>query len=213
MKFGSRLNTSRDYNKYIKRLQQLSLNPVAKVSGIISLTIFTVAFFGIFAILPTFKTVGSLSKEIKDIKEINQKLSLKIKALGSAEDIYSQVVNDLELVNKMLPETASFDRLVWQIEWLAMNTEIELSSANFGEFQIVGPEIIENDLGKIEVELTLVGGYSQIKYFVKKLNRIDRLISINDVRIANKSFLKKDNDVSANIKFNAYYLTSDINNL
>ena len=168
MKFKNKLKTSRDYKKYIKRLQLLSSSSVAKVSGIVSLTIFVVAFFGVFAISPTFKTIGSLTKEVKEIEEVNQKLSLKIKALNSAEDSYSQALNDLEIINKVLPETVFFDRLAWQIEWLAMNTGLDLPSANFGGFQLIGPELIENGLGKIQVAITLIGGYSETKKFVNK---------------------------------------------
>ncbi|MBU1085329.1 MAG: type 4a pilus biogenesis protein PilO [Candidatus Beckwithbacteria bacterium] len=204
MKFIDRIGTSRDYDKYIERLQQLSLNPMARISGIVSLTIFTVAFFGIFAILPTFKTIASLSKEIKDIEEINQKLSIKIKTLGEAEDVYSLVVNDLNVISKVLPETADFDRLAWQIEWLAMDAGIELSSANFGEFQIVGIETIKDGLGKINVKITITGNYLQIKEFIKKLSKIDRLIAISDVRM---------NDLTTNIQFDAYYLPGNIPNL
>jgi|APSaa5957512576_1039674.scaffolds.fasta_scaffold80646_2 Tfp pilus assembly protein PilO len=210
MKFSGNSSTSRDYSKYIKRLQQLSSTPVAKVSGIISLTIFSVAFFGIFAIMPTFKTIASLSKEIEDNESINQKLSIKIKSLSEAEDIYSKVSKDLLLINKVLPEMAEFERLAWQIEWLASSIPVEITAANFGEFNLVGAESIEDGLGKISGEVTILGSYTQLKKFVKEFSKIDRLITIKEVRITNKSLKQKGGGVSANIQFEAYYLPKEL---
>lgn len=207
MKFSGRTNTVKDYNFYIKRLRQLSQNPITKVSGLISLTIFSIAFFGIFAILPTFKTIASLLKEIEGIKEVNLKMAQKIKTLTQAEEIYAQNLDDFPLISKVLPETAEFDRLTWQVEWLASQNQVNIPTASFGEFQVVGPEIVNKDgLGKIQAEVTIVGSYQQAKKFMEELETIDRLITINDVRITNKTLLGKNNNVVANIKFEAYYL-------
>lgn len=205
MKFSNRTSTSRDYNNYVKRLRQLSSNPVSKVSGVVSLTIFTVAFFGVFAILPTLKTIASLSREIEDIEGVNQKLSLKIKSLSQAEEVYAQVVDDLVLIDKVLPEEPEFNRLAWQIEQLVLSSGVEISSANFGGFQVVGVEVVEDGVGKISSDVAVVGSYSQVKQFIKKLGTIDRLITVDDVRISSKS-LKQKGGVSVNIQFGAYYL-------
>ncbi len=201
----NRPSLKKDYLNQVKRLRQLSKKPSSKVSGLISLTIFTVAFFGIFAIMPTFQTIANLRREIEDAELVNQKLNQKIKALQKAEEIFEQEDNNLKLVNKILPEEASFERLAWQLEWLALNRGVQLVNGGFNEFPLVTTESVKEKQA-IEVELSIVGSYPNIKEFIKSLAQVDRLITISDVTINSKKLKRGEEAISATIKLSASYL-------
>lgn len=195
------------YANYYKRFQQLSRRPEAKISGLISLTIFAVAFFGLFAILPTFKTIAQLSKEIEDVETVNSKLAKKILALDTAEQSYGQILEKLETVEAVLPEKAEFERLAWQLHWLANDKGLEVSGGNFGEFEVIEQTPAASDeLKELAVEFTIRGSYGQIKDFIKELVRADRLITVNEAVIGSKRLKGDSGGISANLRLTAYYL-------
>jgi len=208
MTFLDKTMIKRNYANYYKRFQQLSKRPEAKVSGLISLTIFTVAFFGMFAILPTFKTIARLSREIEDAEMVNSKLAKKIQSLSKAEDVYSQILEELPMVDEVMPEKVEFERLAWQLHWLAQDKEVEISTGNFGAFTVIeqkssqGEEMLE-----LPIELAINGNYGQIREFLKDLTKIDRLITVNETGLNSKKFKNEPGKISANLKLTAYYLS------
>lgn len=202
-----RISLKQNYLTQVKRFQQLSRKPSTKISGLISLTIFLVAFFGIFAILPTFKTIAGLKREIEDIEVVNRKLGNKVRALSKAEELYTRVSKDIARVNQVLPEKAEFERLAWQIEWLALNKGVEIVNGNYNEFDLITVPTQTGELQKLEIELSINGSYLKIAEFVGSVTNIDRLMEIKAISINSKK-LRQGEAVSANIRLTAYYLPS-----
>ncbi len=197
-----------NYLKYYKRLKQLSQNPLARVSGLVSLTFFTIAFFGMFAISPTLKTIAQLNKQIEDTEAVNSKLKSKVKDLEKAEIVYSQVLESLDLVNRVLPEKNEFERLAWQISWLAVESGVEITNSSFGEFVIVGSQDkAEGKIQLISLDLSVSGSYNKIKAFLKKITEIDRLIEIETVSLTKNAADGggKSQALTANLKLKADY--------
>jgi len=186
----------RNYDRYYQQIRVWGRQPKVRVSGLISLTIFTVAFFLNMAILPTFKTIAGLKKEIKDQQEVEAKLTKKMVGLKTAEVNYAKVVNDLKLINQVLPEKEEFERLAWQIQWLANQQGLEINIGSFGEFNLVG-EANKSDQTELSMELTIKGSYQQIRAFLQNLTNIDRLITIKEI-----SFNKQ----TASLKLAGFYL-------
>lgn len=198
------------YLKYFNRFKKLSEKPGARISGLISLTIFTVAFFAMFALLPTFKTIASLNRQIEDAKLVNSKLAQKIAALNNVEGEYLRIAPDLTVVEAILPSEVAFERLAWQINWLTNNLGVTLVSGSFGEFFITkDPEQKEEAVG-LPVELTVSGSYAQIKALVDQAIAIDRLITIDELTISNKKVSLNNQNLSANIRLTAYYLPESL---
>lgn len=197
-----------NYLNYYKRLKQLSQNPLTRVSGLVSLTFFTIAFFGIFAISPTLKTIAQLNKQIEDTETVNSKLKSKVKDLEKAEIVYSQVLESLDLVDRVLPEKNEFERLAWQISWLVVESGVEITSSSFGEFVIVGSQDkAEGKVQLISLDLSVSGSYNKIKAMLKKITEIDRLIEIETVSLTKNAADGggKSQTLTANLKLKADY--------
>lgn len=167
----------RNYDRYYQQIRVWDRQPKVRVSGLISLTIFTVAFFLNMAILPTFRTIAGLTKEIKDQQEVEAKLTKKAAGLITAETNYAKVINDLKLINQVLPEKEELERLAWQIQWLANQQGLTINTGSFGEFNLVG-EANKSDQTELSMELTIKGSYQQIRSFLQNLTKIDRLHTI-----------------------------------
>jgi Tfp pilus assembly protein PilO len=191
--------------RYYQRFQKLSQTPEAKISSLVSLTIFTVAFFGIFAILPTLQTIAQLNRQIEDARLVDSKLQQKIVVLNKAEEEYLRLTAELPLVNRVLPEEPAFDRLAWQINWLTNNLNLTIVAGSYGDFFLKkGPA--DNILAGLPVEISVNGSYQQIRAFIAQMVNLDRLIIIETVNISNKKTSINSQGLTANIKFTAYYL-------
>ena len=115
MKLAGKLSQRFDYRTYYNRVQQLAQQPKMRVSGLVSLTLFTVAFFGLFAILPTAKTISTLKKEIKESEEIEIGLQRKIVAMDEVQRVYLQIAEEIKAIETVIPNEVEFERLAWQV--------------------------------------------------------------------------------------------------
>lgn len=195
-----------DYQSYYRRLKEYSKRPEAKISGLISLTIFTVAFFGVFAIMPTMKTIAKLNKDIKDAETVNNQLAKKVFSLEKAQDLYVQQVETMPLVNKVLPDQVDFERLAWQLNWLVKEKNLTLVTSNFEEFLVVGTQQTKDKLPQpFQLDITVRGDYSQIKDFAGALLTFDRLLTVKQATITSKKSKNTDNKILANFKLTAYW--------
>ncbi len=192
-------------NRY-KRFSKLRESPKAKVSGLVSLTVFTVAFFGVFAIMPTFKTIASLNKEIDDAQLVNAKLSKKIVSLERAEETWIEVSSQVTGLSSILPREHEFERLAWQVAWMADDKGVIIINESFEEFVILGKNVSRSkDEFVLPMEMSISGGYEEIKGFLEGLVSLDRLVSIEEVVINSRKLRSEEGVLSANIKATAYY--------
>ena len=190
---------------YYRRLKEAASRPMAKISGLISLTLLTIAFFGMFAILPTLRTIGKLNKEVEDAETVKTKLEQKTKALKQAQEVYDQVASEVGLVNWVLPEGVMFERLAWQVSYLAYESQVKVGGISFEAFLILGDEQPEGEkILSLPFDLTISGSYVNLARFLGGLNRVDRLIIIDDVNLS--SGRQAEGGVTATVKATAYYL-------
>jgi Tfp pilus assembly protein PilO len=176
---------------------------------LVSLTIFTVIFFVIFAILPTFKTIAALTKEIADAKTTEAKLAQKIHSLEQAETLYEEILPKLAKLDQVLPPNPEFERLAWQIYWLVDKNNLSLSSGGFGEFVLRGPieKSKDKDTNSLSINLSLQGSFTDIKNFLADLDRLDRLVKVEELILSNKSVKGvSQGTINASIKLGAFYL-------
>lgn len=207
MKLSNKFPTRQAYLNYYKRIRQLGDQPVAKISGLVSLTLFTVAFFGVFAIAPTFRTIAELNRQIEDSELVNSKLAQKAAALSKAEDTYLQLGNDLEKVDRLVPEGAEFERLAWQLNYLANTLGLTIGGGNFGEFLVKGVEAVDPKKDSVlTAEITLNGNFLAIKEFIKMVESMDRLVVVDQVSISSKRIARDVSTITSNLRLSAYYL-------
>lgn len=202
----SRPLSRQQYIAYYQRFKKLSQRPEAKISGLVSLTIFTVAFFSIFAILPTLNTIASLNRQIGDAELVNTKLAQKITALNRVEEDYVGLTENLPLVEAVLPSEPEFDRLAWQLNWLVSNLGLTLNGGSFGEFFIT-PIKPDESVTTLPIELSISGSYTQIKALIDQIGKLDRLISVDEMALSSKKASLNNLNLTATMKLTAYFLT------
>ncbi|MFH0942773.1 MAG: type 4a pilus biogenesis protein PilO [Candidatus Beckwithbacteria bacterium] len=205
MSLNQRLTIARNYDRYYKRFKLWTQKPDVRVSGLASLTVFTIAFFLMVAILPTSRTIATLNREISDQETVDSKLTQKIVSLKAAETNFAAIVNNLPEIKEVLPESERFERLVWQIYWVAQQAGVEITSGSLGEFNLLNQRAEPGKPVELTVNLTISGNYQQVKNFVTKIAAIDRLLTIVDLSLSNKNS-KISNKLTVNLKLAGFYL-------
>lgn len=194
------------YNRYYRRFYSWSQQPSSRMTGLAALTIFTIAFFSFFAILPTFKTIAQLKKQIDDYQTIHSQLAKKAQSLAAAQANYEKILDQIPQLNRVLPQTENFESLSWQISWLASQTGVEITSGSFGNFTLKGK--LEPGLSEVAIDLNISANYLSTKNFIDQINKLDRLITIQNVNLGSKnsSALKNNGRLNTSLKLTAAFL-------
>jgi len=181
------------YTGYLKDIQRFyAREPIIQVSVQLVLSVFTVAFFTFFAIRPTLGTITTLLKKIDDLKTTSTKLDAKIAQLSQAQQILAEVGSQLEeLSHKAVPENPEVDRLSKEIEAIANENDVYITSLEFQASPLVGEKssLVNTGQGaakkqeeRFVVFSFAIGGSQQgIIGFLEDLENLDRVVLLTKV--------------------------------
>jgi Tfp pilus assembly protein PilO len=177
-----------------------------------------VSFFGFFALKPTIVTIVNLQSQIKLKKDVDLKLGQKVQALQKAQLSFAKAQNDLSIIDKTLPPGADFTRFERELEYLAVKNNIILFDGRFGGFNVIGnPKVsstkktVSNlNYTTLDFNLGISGSYQNLKNFLKDLENLDRLVTINNLSFSKQTQTK---GAELQIKLNAqtFYLPENEN--
>ncbi|MCB9800985.1 MAG: type 4a pilus biogenesis protein PilO [Pseudomonadales bacterium] len=189
-------------------------NPVAKVSLELFLTVGLVIFLAMFAIRPTLLTMSELLKEIEDKTELEEQLTKKVAALGSAQSIYLTIEKRLPVLDEAIPSDPETIKTLKIIEKIASENEVVIGSISL-------PEVPESDeatqttvlsRSNLEMGISLAGDYTSIRDFVSGLQDSQRVFVVDSI-VFRISENRKEKQLRATIKVLApYFGTAGIAN-
>jgi|WetSurSiteA1Bulk_404760.scaffolds.fasta_scaffold02073_5 hypothetical protein len=135
-------NWRKEYSRYqiifAKVLEVYRKRPDVKTFLELLLTLSTVAIFTVFALKPTVITIIQLLKDIKTKETVIVQMDTKIKALASAQNLFSQEARRIVYVTKSVPEKALPENLVRELEGLAQKNAVTLNSVSINELTLLG---------------------------------------------------------------------------
>ncbi len=209
---------------YLQQAQEIykAQEVMVKTSFKLVMSIFAVAFFTLFALKPTLGSISTLVKRIEDQKEVSRKLDSKIVQLSQAEDVLTSRGNMIRsLAEKAITDGPSVDRLAQQIEAIANDSGVYLTSANIEEVPIFGEEdsdeIIKSSKFSydpkhkfVTFSFTVGGNQDEIIEFFKQLENIERAILLARVNFEKpQKRLAGQLPLLVNGKATIYYLPDD----
>ncbi len=167
------------------QLNKFYSHPVAKVSFGLILTILAVTFFAMVAIKPTLETMANLIKQIDDRKAVDQKLSLKIAALSTAQSELANKQLASQVLDIAVPSTPSFPLLLKQIEKAATENGVTISTLLTQTVPIERDPatVTTTDLESIPLTLTVNGSYEGILGMLATLTNMQRVLVIDRIDI------------------------------
>jgi Tfp pilus assembly protein PilO len=165
-------------------LNQFYNKPVAVVSFELLLSLGLVIFLGLFAIKPTLTTMSDLIKEIDDKKALNEQLTKKIAALGTAQTLYLSLEDRLGLLDEAIPSQPELIKSLKVVEKLAGENNVVIESISVASIPNETPSEVSN--GKLQrvplpVNVSVVGDYVSIRAYVEALRNIRRSYVVDTV--------------------------------
>ena len=196
----------RHYRRYYRSLRTLYQKPMVRDFTFLILSLLTAAFFGLFAIKPSLVTIGGLVKEVEDKRMASEKLAQKINSLSLAQREYASLQSDLPKVYAVLPRKSNFSKLTKQIEYLAGKNNIFLLNLRIQRISIFGEK--KKELVPLELDFNLGGGYRNLKVFLEDLEKLERMVTIEDLGFSKKKTGREKIGLPLSLRISAkgYYL-------
>jgi Tfp pilus assembly protein PilO len=197
----------RRYRRYFTGVGSLYKKRQVRVYTGIVLSILTIAFFSFFAIRPTIVTISGLLKEIKDKKDIVDQMDEKIESLTKAQMNYSQLEDELYLIDESLPLDPDLALLIKQIEALARLSGVNFEGVQFNKIDLQGGKERE-EKQEVTFNLTFSGDYQNLKQFLNSLDTLRRTVLVDGFYFKTK-MEEETQLLMLGITAKAYYLTSN----
>ena len=207
------------YKKYAQSIAPFMQSPKTKNYTTVVFFFLVLSVFGWYAIRPTIQTILYLQREIKDKTETNKKMDEKIYALIEANSAYENSQLLLPVLSESLPLTPDALDLVSQMNNLATNHDVILSSLKITDLPLSTQSGITNqDKSKKYTEFpilfTVEGLYQSVVLFLKDLVTMRRIVTIESMNFVpvktptySSSASGSLNFIKVSIKVLSYYET------
>lgn len=138
------------------------------------LSIGAISILIVFAIKPTIVTITDLLTRINSEKETSEKLDIKIKDLGIAQDLYNQQESNINLLNSAVPDNADVASYIRQVEGLVQKNSLTTTSITVNQVPLIGNNPITNPSLGVTSSITVSGTYENLQSFIKDLENLRR---------------------------------------
>lgn len=150
------------------------------------LTLATITIFSLFAVRPTILTILELNKEIKAKQETISKLTGKIDNLKVAQNTLISKQSEISLLNLAIPNDPQPDSLIGEVEGIATNNTVTISSASFAQMIIKGTSdqaVIDDQ--QIGFSFSATGDFTSLSNFLSVLDTTLRPIIVEKLIFTN----------------------------
>lgn len=165
------------------QLNKFYSHPVARVSFGLILTILAISFFALFAIRPTLQTMADLIKQIDDKRIVDQKLSLKITSLSTAQAELASKGQDALVLDLAVPSSPNFPLLLKQLEKVATENSVVISTLLSQTVPVERDpaQVATTDLESIPITLNVTGSYAGALGMLSELANMQRILVVDRV--------------------------------
>ena len=155
------------------------------------LSLGTISFFAFFALKPTLITIVELYKNIQTKQDLVNKMDTKIQNISAAQAIFDSEAARISLTESSIPDLASPETFVRQIEGLAISNSVNLLGVSIGQVTLVGEEkkssTSETDIAPLPegaraltFSVSVNGSYPALSRFLSELENLRRPIKIDN---------------------------------
>lgn len=188
------------YREYLKLLPDIQ-HDHTHLFVMLALTFMALSFFGVFAINPTLTTIANLKKQVADNQQAERELTTKLGHLSALQQEYNVMGADLTRIYAAVPKSADVPLLSAQIEGLANQHNLTLSTYRVAEVQLVSAKKTGKTSSFI-FTLQAQGNYNDMLAFSNQLANISRLITVESMQIGRDS---KTNNIVLTLRGRQYF--------
>lgn len=189
------------YREYLKLIPSMEKENT-RLFVTLALTFGALIFFGIFAINPTITTIFELQKELEENQMVDQQLTAKINNLSQLQQEYNELESELPIIYNAIPKSAEAPLLSAQVEALAAQYNITITTYRVAEVQLASNKKISAKTVSYTFNLQGQGKYQDMIAFSQALARINRIITVESMSIGRDG---KANDLVLTVRGRQYY--------
>lgn len=193
------------YKQYLKLLPDMH-NEKTQAYVMLGFTLLALSFFGLFAINPTLTTITNLKKQLEDSKFVDQQLNKKIQDLETLQGKYTIMSADLPYLYDAIPKAPIAPTLLAQVQALAQQNHLQLSSLRTFEVELSQPTLIRPNGSSYAFSLEATGAYDNMMSFATALTHFNRIVSLELFSISKDPKLET---LDLDIRGRAYYTTEE----
>lgn len=169
------------------------------------MTLAAISIFGFFAINPTLVTIVQLNKQLTDSRFVDQQFVEKIANLASLQTQYGKIQNDIAYVTKAIPTSPEIPTFLAQVQNVASTNNISLQ-----RLQVLPLDITTIDPGPtsyfaFSFSIDATGNINSLNNFILGISNFDRLITVDNISIAQPPTGNISDATRLNIKGRAYF--------
>jgi len=181
------------------------MSNVQKIIFIVIIIIITIFLF-IFMIRPALLSSLELAHKIEQEKGTKDSLGSRIDELVGVKNKYHTLNAEYQRLSMELPSSINISILNNEIYDIARYADVYMYSVDFKEVEIPEEEKKEGiDLSIIEIKLIAGGSYHQILNFLSTLEKIPRIIIIEDIVIQSTGEEEGYSNLMAYITARSYF--------
>src|SRR3989344_85460 len=155
------------------------------------LSLITISFFTFFALKPTLITIAELYKNIQTKQDLVNQMDTKIQNIAAAQAIFDSEAARISLTETSIPDLASPEAFVRQIEGLAITSSVNLLGVSIGQVTLVGEEkkssTSQTDIPPLPegakaltFSISVNGSYPALARFLSELENLRRPIKVDN---------------------------------
>lgn len=174
------------YKKYTQSVGPFMESPTTKNYSTVIFFFLVLSVFGWYAIRPTIQTILYLQREIKDKTALDKKMDDKIYALIEANSAFENNLSLFPVLADAVPTTPEALDLVSQIQKVAENNGIALSTLKMSEVPLATPAATTKPkngqrFAELPITFSVEGSYLSIVSFLRTLISMRRIVSIDSM--------------------------------
>jgi len=208
------------YSLYFQKVGLMYKRPEIRASLEVILSVFTVTILVFAAIRPTLTNIVSLQKKIEDLEVVNKKADNKIAQLLNAQNQLSTFRSSLRLYDEAVPDNFSYTDGAKRLEYVAKKNNLAVETVTFPGYTIIsGGKIVGEWSSKLvkpvanilseELLFNIIGKPQDIIIFLKEIENMDRLVSLNSVSIIKQvGVTRMEDTLKATGKMTFYFYTN-----
>jgi Tfp pilus assembly protein PilO len=190
------------YKEYLKLLPKMDDKNTQSYT-MLGFTLIALSFLGIFAIYPTLSTITELKKTLADLQFLNQQLEIKAQNLSTLQGKYQSLEVDLPVVLQAIPETPEVPKFIAQINALLSESGLKATDIRtYGVELTKGRNVSSNKAASFVFSLEAEGSYDDMLSFIRRLNKIDRIITLEQISIGRKG---SNNAITLSLRGRGYF--------
>lgn len=170
------------------------------------LTLFTISFFVIFAIRPAVVTISGLVGEVQRKKELSQRMKQKINEVIIAQEEYSLVQKNWEVLASFLPSEFDLPQGIAQLAGSAQEEDVSLTNLSLDDLDFVKHEVkskkkeIEADNKNLEglnFSFKTKNDLEALKNFISQIKQSRRWTQVGNYQLSKADRKEKEEETGS----------------